>query len=133
MATAHIQSKSINGALWHFTLRPYARPLSCRNKGAGADRVPGLGGDSDRGAHELGEGGGWVIDLTVRVLQAVEGRTLVPVQRDAVLDAQWKVRLESKESQDAVHHGLTEERRLTLAMCPKAIKPPLVLAVSAAV
>jgi len=111
---SNIQSESINGALWHFTLRSYACPLSYGNKGAGAD--PGLWGDSDRGAHELGEGGGWVIDVTVWVLQAAEGRTLISVQRDAVLDAQWQVRLESKRDQDAFHHILAEERIPTLAM-----------------
>ena len=62
-------------------------PSSCRNKGAGTSRVPNLGEGHSRGTLELVEGGGWVVGVTVWVLQAVEGGTLVPGQRDAVLDA----------------------------------------------
>ena len=60
-------------------------PLSCRNKGAGADRAPDLGDDGGRGTRELREGSGWVIDVPMRVLQGVEGGTLVSRQRDTVL------------------------------------------------
>ena len=74
-------------AFYYFELRLYARLLNCRNKGAGIDRCPDPGGDGGRGACELRERGSWVIDVAVRVLQGVEGGTLVSVQRDAVLYA----------------------------------------------
>ena len=62
-------------------------PLSCRNKGAGADRAPDLGDDGGRGTRELREGSGRVIDVAARVLQGVEVGTPVSSQRDTVLDA----------------------------------------------
>ena len=74
------------------------------------------GDDGSSCAGDLGEGGGWVVDVTVRVLEAVEGGTLVPDQRDTVLDAQWQVGLESKESQNSIYHAQTEGSELTLAM-----------------
>ena len=76
------------------SIRLHGHPLGCKNKSAGADRVHRLGDDRNWGTHQLRERGGWVIDVTVRVLQAVEGRTLVSRQRDTELDAQWQVGLE---------------------------------------
>ena len=85
------------------------RPLCCGNGGAGINQVLDLGSDGSRGACELREGGGWVIDVTVRILQSVEGGTLVFVQRDTVLDAQWQIGLESGESQGSIDHGSMDE------------------------
>jgi hypothetical protein len=71
--------------------RSYIWPLGCGNKGARVNRVHDSG-DSGRGcgcARELRESGGWVVGVTVWILDVVEGRTLVFVQRDAVLNAQW--------------------------------------------
>ena len=53
-------------------------------------------------------GGGWVIDVTVWVLQSIEGGTLGSGQRDTELDAQWQVGLESEESQDLIHHSRSD-------------------------
>ena len=52
-------------------------------------------GDGRSRASQLGRGGDWVVNVTVWVLESVEGRTLIFVQRDTVLDAQWQVGLES--------------------------------------
>jgi hypothetical protein len=71
----------------YFELRLHTFQLGYRNRDAGVDRVPDLGGDRSRGACELRERGGWVIDVTVRVLQGIEGGTLVSGQWDAVLYA----------------------------------------------
>jgi len=79
----------------HFALkRPQVCPSGCRNEGDGANRLPGILGGGSSCAVELKEGGGWVVGIAVWVLKAEEGGTLVPGQRDTVLDAQWKVGLE---------------------------------------
>ena len=62
------------------------------------------------------DGGSRVVGVTVRVLEAVEGGTLVPVQRDTVLDAQRQVGLQSKESQNRIYYAQAEGRELTLAI-----------------
>ena len=80
-----------------------------RNKRSGVDCAPDLRVDGGRSTGELGESGNWVIDITVRVLQAVEGRTLVFVQRNAILDAQWQVGLVSKKCQGSIDHGSMDE------------------------
>ena len=72
---------------FYFELRLCVRPLGCRNKGAGIDRGPDPGGDGGRDACESRKCGSWVIDVAMRVLQGVEGGTLVPGQRDVVLYA----------------------------------------------
>ena len=63
-------------------------PFDCSNKGAGANHIPGLGNDGRSCASGLGEGGGRVVDVTVRILGGVEGRTLVFRQRDTIFDGQ---------------------------------------------
>ena len=85
-------------------MESYIWPLGCRNKSATVDRVPCPGGN-DRGCpNELGESGGWVVGVTLRASDRVEGGTLVFGQWDTVLDPQWQVGLESKESQDSAYH-----------------------------
>jgi len=88
----------------------------CGDESAGTNRVPGPGGDGSSCGSELGQGGSWVVDVSVRVLQAVEGGALVHGQRDTVLDAQWQVGLESNESQNSIHHAWTDRKELTLAI-----------------
>lgn len=51
-------------------------------------------GDGTSCAGKLGWGGSWVVGVTVWVLEGLEGRPLVFVQRDTVLDAQRQVGLE---------------------------------------
>jgi len=68
-------------------MRLHVWPLGCRNKSAGADRVPDPGGDGSKGTCELRKCGGRVINVSVRILQRVEGRTLVSRQRNTILDA----------------------------------------------
>ena len=82
----------------------YIWPLGCRNKSAAVDRVPCPGGNSRGCASELGEGGDWVVGVTLWASDRVEGGTLVFGQRDTVLDPQGQVWLESKESQDSAYH-----------------------------
>ena len=84
--------------------------LSRKNKSAGVNRVSYLRGDGRSCSSELGEGSGWVVDVTVWVLETVEGRTLVFGQRNTVLDAQWQVGLESKGNQNSVHYRSIEGR-----------------------
>ena len=48
-----------------------------------------------RDTYELGGGYGWVVDISVWFLHTVEGGTLVLVQSDTKLNAQWQVRLET--------------------------------------
>jgi len=85
---------------FYIEVRPYICPLSCRNEGGGANRVPDTGDDGSSCAIELKEGGSWIVGVAVWILEAIEGGTLVPGQRDTVLDAQWQVGLESKQSQN---------------------------------
>ena len=73
------------------------RPLGRGNQGAATNYVLGPWGDGSSCGIELGEGGSRVVGVTVRVLGQVEGGTLVPCQRDTVLDAQWQVGLGSKQ------------------------------------
>jgi hypothetical protein len=70
-------------------------PLGHGNKGAGANRARGIWDDACSCAWELRECGGWVVGVTVWILDVVEARTLIFVQRDTVLDAQRQVGLES--------------------------------------
>lgn len=63
--------------------------------------VPGLGSNDLGRFRELGEDGTWVVGVTARAW-GVEGGTLIPIQRDGVLDAQWQIRLISNDSQGSV-------------------------------
>jgi len=78
--------------------------------------LPDLWADGNRGTHELRSCGDWVIGVTVRLLEGVEGGTLVSGQWDTVLDTQWQVGLESKQTHDSTDYSSTEERKLTLEM-----------------
>ena len=78
-------------------MRLYVCSSGYGNEGVRANRVRGLGSERRDCARELGERGGWVVGITVRILGVVEARTLVLAQWDTVLDAQWQVRLKFKE------------------------------------
>ena len=86
------------------------------NTSARTDLIPNLMSDSCRQAGESRQSGNWVVGVTVRAW-SIKGGTLVSVQRDAVSDAQWQIRLASKASQDSTQpaeaHG---RRKLTLEM-----------------
>ena len=69
-----------------FEVRSCVFPLRC-NQGVGINRVPSPWNDGRSCVGKLGEGGGWVVGVTVWVLGGVEGGTLVPGQRGTVLDA----------------------------------------------
>ena len=53
------------------------------------------------------------------VLEGFEGRTLVPVQWDTVLDAQRQVGLESKKSQDSICYGSKKRTHVSDVMTSK--------------
>ena len=59
--------------------------LCCRNGGPGANSVPDPGGHGCPRTRELGEGGSWVICVTLRAC-TVESGPLVFVQCGTVLD-----------------------------------------------
>jgi len=100
----------------YIDVRPYVCPSWYSDKGAGANRVPCPGSDGSGRGGELRQCGSWVVGVTVWVLEAVEGGTLVLGQRDTVLDAQWQVGLESKESRNSFHYAWADGKRLTLAI-----------------
>ena len=91
-------------------------PLGYGNKSARIDHVPYPWDDSGSCSSKLGEGGGWVVSVTMWVLGAIEGRTLVSGQRNTILDAQWQVRLGLKESEDSVYHRSMKGKKPTLEM-----------------
>ena len=80
--------------VYKLCVKPDICPSGCSNEGAWANRVPGPGSDGRSCGGELREGGSWVVDVAVWVLETIEGGTLVHGQWDTVLDAQWQVRLE---------------------------------------
>ena len=63
----------------------------------------------------------------MRILEAVEGGTLVHGQRDTVLDAQWQVGLESSECQNSMHHGCAKRTDVGNIMTSKGDQPAQVV------
>jgi hypothetical protein len=99
--------------LRHFVFTSYPYTLRCNNKSAQANFVHNIGGCYGRRGRQLGRSSARVISVTVRA-RGVEGGTLVSVQRNTVLDAQWQVRLEIK-GKSALDPAQTE-MELTLEM-----------------